>query len=107
MDRHECRHCGRKFNYCRSCVLKPIPWRNAGFCSRECSAAFKAASNIEEVVPVENVEVVVIEEDTSTQNENAVEYPYFFAADTTQVTKKKKRKIVDETLEEKIEDENE
>ena len=42
MDRYVCKQCGRAYNYCRACVLKPIPWRAAGFCSRECSAAFKA-----------------------------------------------------------------
>ena len=41
MDRHVCKQCGRVYNYCRACVLKTIPWRAAGFCSRECSAAFK------------------------------------------------------------------
>lgn len=75
MDRHECRHCGRKFNYCRSCMLKPIPWRDAGFCSKECSAAFKA---VQEVVPTEDVEIVVIEEDTPAQEEVVEEYPYIF-----------------------------
>ena len=107
MDRHECRHCGRKFNYCRACMLKPIPWRDAGFCSKECSADFKAAQIKEEVIPVEDVEVVVIDEDTSTQSEDAVEYPYFFTDTEIKQTKKKKEKIVDYTLEEKIEDENE
>ena len=42
MDRYICKQCGRAYTYCRACVLKPIPWRAAGFCSRECSAAFKA-----------------------------------------------------------------
>ena len=79
MDRHICRHCGRPFNYCRGCVLKPIPWKAAGFCSQECSAEFKKPK-IEEVIPIENVEVVVIEEDTSTSEEEVVEYPYFFTA---------------------------
>lgn len=42
MDRHYCKQCGRAFNYCSSCVLKKIPYKAAGFCSKECSAAFKA-----------------------------------------------------------------
>lgn len=53
MDRYICKQCGRAFNYCRACVLKPIPWRAAGFCSRECSAAFKAPKvEIPEIVEV-------------------------------------------------------
>ena len=77
MDRHICRQCKRAFNYCRACVFKPIPWKDAGFCSKECSAEFKKPK-LEEVVQFEDVEVVVIEEDTSTPKENAIEYPYFF-----------------------------
>lgn len=53
MDRYVCKQCGRAYNYCRACVLKPIPWRAAGFCSRECSAAFKAPkTEIPEIVEV-------------------------------------------------------
>lgn len=55
MDRHICKQCGRAFNYCRGCVLKPIPYKAAGFCSEECSALFK----IKEVVSQRDVEVVV------------------------------------------------
>ena len=55
MDRHICKQCGRAFNYCRGCVLKTIPYKAAGFCSEECSAAFK----IKEVIQIEDVEVVV------------------------------------------------
>lgn len=80
MDRHICKHCKRAFSYCRACVFKPIPYKAAGFCSPECSAAFKAAQKIEEVILEKDVEVVVIEEDTSTPKEEAIEYPYFFTA---------------------------
>lgn len=62
MDRHTCKNCERVYNYCRSCVLKPIPWREAGFCSRECSAAFKAAQKVEvvvtEIAPTETQEPI-------------------------------------------------
>ena len=68
MDRHTCKNCERLYNYCRSCVLKPIPWREAGFCSKECSAEFKAAQKVEavateivvetEVAPIETQEPV-------------------------------------------------
>jgi hypothetical protein len=43
-----------------------------------CQEASK--NKIEEVVQPEDVEVVVIEEDTSTPTEEAIEYPYFFTA---------------------------
>lgn len=79
MDKHICRQCKKVFNYCRACVFKPIPWKAAGFCSKECSAEFKKPK-IEEVIPIEDVEVVVIEEDTSTPIEDAIECPYFFTA---------------------------
>lgn len=54
MDRYVCKQCGRPFRYCRACVLKPIPWRAAGFCSRECSAEFKAPKiEIPKIIEVE------------------------------------------------------
>lgn len=63
MDRHYCKQCGRPFNYCRACVLKVIPYKAAGFCSKECSAAFKAPKiEIPEVVE-ETVEIEPIEEE--------------------------------------------
>ena len=77
MSIHVCKQCGRRFEYCRQCVFKPIRHMDAGFCSKECSAAFKIK---EEVVPTEDVELVVIEEGTSTQEEIVEEYPYLFTA---------------------------
>lgn len=60
MDRYICKQCGRPYNYCRACVLKPIPWRAAGFCSRECSAAFKAPkTEIPEVIEVPVIETEI------------------------------------------------
>ena len=90
MDRHTCKQCGKVYNYCRSCVLSPIPWRAAGFCSRECSAEFKKPK-IEEVIPVEDVEVIKPDEDTSTSEEEIVEYPHFFDITESTNTPKKKR----------------
>jgi hypothetical protein len=75
MDKHVCKQCGKLYNYCRSCLLKPIPFKAAGFCSKECSAEFKKPK-IEEVIQ-EDVEVVVPVEDTPT-SEKLVAYPYFF-----------------------------
>jgi hypothetical protein len=51
-------------------VLKPIPWKAAGFCSKECSAEYRTIQKIEEVVPVEDVEVVVKDDKDTTISEN-------------------------------------
>ena len=79
MDKHTCKQCGKLYNYCRSCLLKPIPYKAAGFCSKECSAEFKKPK-IEEVIQ-KDVEVVEPKEDTST-SEVKVAYPYFFVKET-------------------------
>lgn len=78
MSVHVCKQCGRRFEYCRACVFRPIFYKDAGYCSKACHEASK--NKIEEVVLAEDVEVVVIEEDTSTPTEEAIEYPYFFTA---------------------------
>lgn len=84
MDRHICKQCGKAFNYCRSCSFKPIPYKAAGFCSKECSAEFKKPKPepkkivkepivpiIEEVIPtIEDVEVVVENDEDMTISEN-------------------------------------
>lgn len=72
MDRHICKQCGRPFNYCRACVFKPISYKEAGFCSSECSAEFKKPKPVvEEVIPVvEDVEVVVLDDKDMTISEN-------------------------------------
>ena len=63
MDRHICKQCGKVYNYCRACAFKPIPYKAAGFCSKECSAEFKKPKVeliAQEVIPVlEDVEVVI------------------------------------------------
>ena len=64
MTKHVCRHCGLTYEYCRGCLISPIPYKEAGFCSKTCEAVFK--NKIEEVVQLEDVEVVVIDKDTST-----------------------------------------
>lgn len=96
MHTHTCKQCGAEFVYCRACVFRPIRYKDLGYCSKECYEASK--NKIEEVVPVEDVEVVVIKEDTSTPTENVVEYPIFFTDTeepkviTTEETKPKKKK---------------
>ncbi len=112
MHTKTCKQCGSKFVYCRACVFRPIRHKDLGYCSIECYEASK--NKIEEVVPVKDVEVVVIEEDTSTPTEEAVECPYFFTeVEEKEITtteapkpKKKRNKTVEETKKENEEDEN-
>lgn len=79
MKKHTCKNCGRIFEYCRGCLLSPIPHKDAGYCSKACYEESKTPK-IEEVAPVEDVEVVVTDRDTSTSEEEIVEYPNFFTA---------------------------
>lgn len=64
MDIHTCRQCGKKFAYCRACVFWPIYYKDKGFCSEECYDESQ-----KEVIPKEDVEVVITDEDTSTSKE--------------------------------------
>ena len=59
-----CRQCQMTFSYCRGCMLSPILYHENGFCSQKCQEAFKI--KLEEVIPAEDVEVVITDEDTST-----------------------------------------
>ena len=83
MKKHTCKNCGKTYEYCRGCLLSPISYKEAGYCSKTCFEESKAPK-IEEVIPVVDVEVVV-EEDTSTSEEDNVEYPYFFAETTDEI----------------------
>lgn len=91
---HVCAKCGVHFEYCRQCVFKPLYYKDAGYCSKECYIASKNTK--EEVVPSEDVEVVVIKEDTSTPTENAIEYPYFFAATEEEIIEEKEENEEDD-----------
>ena len=112
MSVHVCKQCGLRFEYCRQCVFRPIKYKDLGYCSKACYEASK--NQIEEVVPAVDVEVVVIEEDTSTPIEEASEYPYFFTevekqaiTPTEEIKPKKKRvKPVEEIQKENEEDDN-
>ena len=77
MKQHICKNpkCNEVYEYCRGCLLRPISYKENGYCSLACQEASKI--KIEEVVPIEDVEVVVIDEDTSTPTESAIEYPFF------------------------------
>lgn len=95
MSVHVCKQCGSKFEYCRKCVFRPVRYKDLGFCSKEC---YEASKNItEEVVPSEDVEVVVInEEDTSTPTEEAIGYPYFFTTAQDEVIEEKEENKEDD-----------
>ena len=107
MSVHVCKQCGLRFEYCRQCVFRPVRYKDLGFCSKKCYEESK-----KEVVPSEDVEVVVIEEDTSTPIEEASEYPYFFTeveepiitATEAPKPKKKKNKSIKETQKENEKD---
>lgn len=68
MKKHICKNCGLVFDYCRGCLLSPIPYKEAGFCSKKCSAEFKTPKQIEEVIQ-QDVEVVIEHEGISTSEE--------------------------------------
>ena len=61
MDSHVCKQCGSRFVYCRACVFRPIYYKDYGFCSKECHEQSK-----KEVIPTEDVEVVITDGDIST-----------------------------------------
>lgn len=77
MKKHTCKNCGHTFEYCRGCLLSPIPHKDAGYCSKACYEESKTPK-VEEIVPVEDVEVVVIDEDTSTSDKEET-VSYFFS----------------------------
>ena len=62
--KHICRQCQRVYTYCRGCMLSPILYHENGFCSTTCETAFK--NKQKEVIPAEDVEVVITDRDIST-----------------------------------------
>ena len=61
MTIYECRQCGAKFSYCSRCELWPTKYKDLGFCSKQCYDESK-----KEVIPTEDVEVVITDRDIST-----------------------------------------
>ena len=57
MKKHTCRQCGSTFEYCRGCLLSPIPYKDAGYCSKSC---YEASKNKVEIAPI--VEEILTEE---------------------------------------------
>lgn len=77
MHTHTCAKCGSKFVYCRACVFRPIRYKDAGFCSKECYDASKniVESIVEDVTTSEINEPLVqqAEAETIALNEVAIE----------------------------------
>ena len=77
MKKHTCKNCNRIFEYCRGCLLSPIPHKDAGFCSKECYEASKQVvetkSIEDEVVNVEVEETIVENNEPSIEEEPVVE----------------------------------
>lgn len=67
MKKHICRNCGLTYEYCRGCLLSPISYKENGFCSKTCQDISK--NKIEEIIPAEDVEVVITDEGTTTSEE--------------------------------------
>lgn len=97
MKKHICKQCNKIYEYCRGCLLSPISYKENGFCSETCQEAYH--NKIEEVVLLEDVEVVVIEEDTSTPSEDASEYPYFFTATEEEIIEEKEENDINDYIE--------
>lgn len=64
MKKYICKQCGDIYEYCRGCLLSPVPYKENGFCSKTCEETSK--NKIEEVIPQEDVEVVITDRDIST-----------------------------------------
>ena len=43
-NEHKCFACGKIFDYCRRCVIKPVIYKAEGFCSEKCSDIFNILS---------------------------------------------------------------
>lgn len=77
MDIHVCKQCGSHFVYCRACTFRPVRYKDAGFCSKECYEASKI--NVAPIVvaaPIvepEIIEEVVVAEELAPIVEEAPE----------------------------------
>ena len=66
MKKHICKNpeCNKVYEYCRGCLLRPVSYKENGYCSKQCEEASKI--KIEEVIPTEDVEVVINENEDMT-----------------------------------------
>lgn len=65
MTIYKCKECGQAFRYCRGCMVSPILYHEAGYCSKTCYEESKTPKQ-KEVIPTEDVEVVITDRDIST-----------------------------------------
>ena len=82
MDIHVCKQCGSHFVYCRKCTFRPVRYKDAGFCSKECYEASKIEiPNKIEIKPImeeildvltEPIMEEVFTEDEISESENEV-----------------------------------
>ena len=101
MDIHVCKQCGSQFVYCRACTFRPVRYKDAGFCSKECYEASKNVVTpvvepeiIEEVVMVEEPKQIIedvkpIEEKIETEVIAPVETPIIETITVVEPTIKK------------------
>lgn len=61
MDIHVCKQCGSRFVYCRKCVFRPVRYKDAGFCSKECYEASK--NQVAPTVEIEPIKEEILTED--------------------------------------------
>ena len=73
MKKHTCKNCNSIFEYCRGCLLSPIPYKDAGYCSKSCYEASKKVVEfepiVEEITTVE-IEESIIEDEINTSTED-------------------------------------
>ena len=75
MKKHTCKNCNSIFEYCRGCLLSPIPYKDAGYCSKSCYEASKnkVESIAEEITTKEVVGVISTEDTKAIEEEVSVE----------------------------------
>ncbi len=71
MTKHTCKNCNSIFEYCRGCLLSPIPYKDAGYCSKSCYEASKnKVESVVEEVAIEEVVETISTEDIAPIEEN-------------------------------------
>lgn len=67
MSRHICKNpnCNCVFEYCRACVFRPVRYKDAGFCSKEC---YEASKKVVEPI-VDDISIIEVNESLVEQTE--------------------------------------
>ena len=75
MEKHTCKHCNCIFEYCRGCLLSPIPHKDAGFCSKECYEASKnkVVPEVIEIISVGEIQPITEEVSIGVETETIIE----------------------------------